>query len=190
MKTREEIEDRIRALLALELDRRVVLASRRLPARCIHNHQQELDPRPQIEEEPNPSYNRVDRRHLPVINKMGLCMLGAETPEAWGGTICEDAIDAQRCPTFTPFETKDNLLENFHEDLSDVAWVERHMPEVYGLLWVLDEGALHLALPWWKRWWFRWLRVRVEPIAPPFDLARLLPPPQEKTEDDDGISSP
>lgn len=194
MKNQDEIEDRIRALLVAELDRRVRLAHRRLPTRCVHNHQQELDPRPKVEDEPNQGYNRVDRRHLPVVPTMGLCMLGADGPETWQGTICEDEIDAQRCPTFTPIESKDEILANLKVDLANFGWIQEHLPELYGLLWVLDTGVLHQSLPWWKRLWFRFLRVRLEPVAPGFDITRALPMPTQDPPDqegsDDGISSP
>lgn len=186
MKAQEEIEARIRGLLIAELDRRVESAHRRLPARCIHHHYQELDPRPKVVDETNPGYNRVDRRYLPVVNAIGLCMLGAEEVAKWQGTICEDTIDAQRCPDFTPFESKDAILSNLARDLEDHAWVRDNMPELYGLVWVLD-GAWETTLPWWKRLWFRLLRVRLEPIAPSFDITRALPAPESKGDSSDGV---
>lgn len=171
MKDESEIRARVRALLVQELDRRVEEATRRLPHLCQHNHRQALDTRKNVEGEANGTYNRVspNGKSLPTI---GLCMLGAEDPETWGGTICEDPIDAQRCPYFVSRQTKEEILHGFYQDLTTLGWVPEHMPELAGLFWVLDEGY-QIQLPWWKRLWFRLLRIRVEPIVKP--VAALLP---------------
>jgi hypothetical protein len=176
MKTDDEVMARIRALLLVEFDRRIEHAQRRLPNRCVHNHRQELDPRKAVEDEPNLSYNRVDRRRLPVVNTMGLCMLGAENPEEWPGNICEDPIDAQRCPYFDPLQTKDALLAEFQEQLKDYQWVEENLPDVYALLWVLSDIFANFHLPWWKRVLFWFLKIRVEPVRSGPDMMHLLPP--------------
>jgi len=195
VKSQSEIQDRVRAILVAELDRRVGEAHQRLPHRCVHNHLQELDPRPRVEDEPNPSYNRLDRRYLPVVPAMGLCMLGADGPETWQGTICEDPIDAQRCPVFTPIESKDDILTNLKRDLDDFGWIQANLPELYGLLWTLDSGLFHFVLPWWKRLWFWALRIRIEPLASDFDIRRALPQApsaaqaeaEAEPKDDDGV---
>lgn len=192
MKAQAEVEDRVRALLVAELDRRVELAHQRLPVRCVHHRQQELDPRAKLEDEPNPGYNRVDRRHLPVVPTMGFCGIGIDDAETWEMNICEDPIDAQRCPDFTPNETREEILAHLKQDLDDFGWIQANMPELYGLLWVLDTGLLHEQLPWWKRLWFRFLRIRLEPVRSNHDVLRALPPappPEELREDDDGLSS-
>ncbi len=183
MKNLDDIKARLRGLITQELDYRVEIATRRLPARCIHNHQQELDPRSEVLDEPNPSYNRIDRRHLPVVNKIGLCMLGAENPDEWPGNICEDAIDAQRCPDFTPIQSKPELLEELLGQLKDDVWVEVNLPAVHSLLWVLDDTIANYHLPWWKQLWFRVLRIRVEPVQTR-DVLKLLP--AESFTDDNG----
>lgn len=186
MKTQGEIEDRVRTLLVEELDRRVRAVQHRLPTYCVHNHRQPLDVRKRVEDEPNPSYNRVDRTHLPVVNEIGLCMLGAENPESWQGTICEDPVDAQRCPDFTPHQTKQQVYDTFKADLEDYAWIRLNLPELYGLLWVL-ETERPSGLPWWKRLWFRFLRLRVEPLGTNYDLIKALP---SVSEDSDGVHGP
>ena len=178
MKTREEIEGRIRFLLVQELDRRVAEASRRLPCLCTHNHQQPLDTRRQVYGEPNDSFNRVSSEPgVPVGQTMGLCMLGADKPEEWNCTICEDPIDAQKCPLFTPLKTKEHIESTFREEVNDMPWVQEHMPEMYGLLWTLDTGVVALRLPWWKRVWYWTLRIRVEPGASNGTIMGLLVAP-------------
>lgn len=179
MKSEDDIEARVRFLLVQELDRRVAEASRRLPHLCVHNHKQPLDTRRHVEGEPNETFNRVsDHRGLPVIQTMGLCMLGADNPEQWNGTICEDPIDAQKCPVFSPLQTKETLDLGFRRDVNDMVWVGAHMPELYGLLWALDRGTQHMALPWWKRLWYRVLKIRVDPVSSSHSAMKLLPSPE------------
>ncbi len=180
MKTQADIEDRIRFLLCEELTRRVNEAQTRLPHLCVHNHRQPLDTRKTVEDVPNETYNRTtDRNGLPVINTIGLCMLGSDDPETWQGTICEDPIDAQRCPYFDPSVSKESIYQRFKENVGDPEWVRANMPELYGLLWTLDNGH-GPSLPWWKRLWFRALRIRVEPVHTNGETVNLLPPAPEE----------
>ena len=175
MRDAEAIEARIRFLLVQELNERVLIVGRRLPHLCVHNHRQPLDVRKTVEGEHNEDYNRITRGpSRPVTKTIGLCMLGAENPEAWPGNICEDPVDAQRCPYFQARVDKKKLWSDFAEQIRDPEWLQTNMPEVYGLLWSLDVAALP-QVPWWKRLWFRILRIRVEPLRPLEDPAKLLP---------------
>lgn len=179
MRVESEIQDRIRHLLNEELDKRVREAGARQPHCCVHNHRQPLDERKQLEGYANELYNRItDERHLPVLRTIGLCMLGAENPEQWNGTICDEPADAQRCPYFTPKMTKEVVWEGFHEQIRDLDWVRGNLPEVYGLLWALGSERAP-ALPWWKRAWFKFLRIRVDPIVSSSDTTPSLLPPGE-----------
>jgi len=96
-------------------------------------------------------------------------MYGAEDPEKWPGDICEDEIDAKRCSWFEPVQTKDELLKDFSDQLYQEGWVEDNMPDVAQLLWVLGTSSAGevqlLVVPWWKRLWYRFLRIRVEPVV-------------------------
>lgn len=172
MRSHSDVEDRARFLVAEELQHRVNEAQKRLPHLCTHNHRQALDTRRQVDGEPNDNYNRVA---LPVLQQtIGLCMLGAESPENWPGNICEDPIDAIRCPYFNPKKSKHVILDELQLQLRDVGWVKENMPEVSGLLWTLNENQKPLSVPWWKRVWFWFLRIRVEPLES-IDPDRLLP---------------
>ena len=187
MKTQNEIEDRIRSLLAEERDRRVAESRERLPRLCAHNHQQPLDSRRQVEGEPNETFNRITTRvGLPVVQTMGLCMLGSEHPEDWQGTICEDPIDAQRCPVFNPKESPEAIEAAFRQQMQDDAWVRANFPEVNALLWALDTPGLPpepvpssepeeppVPLPWWKRVLVCWL------LGVPAHGTRILPAKDE-----------
>jgi len=183
MKTKTEIEDRIRFLLAKELERRVMKATERLPHRCIYNLRQPLDTRRRVEDEPNPYYNRItlgigpDGVPLPVHQTIGLCMF-KDNAESEGQpllTICEDPIDAQRCPVFSPRVTKETLWKEFSEQIQNSVWIHENLPDVSALYWALDTGRTVKA-PWWLRILYRFLRIRPEPLRGKTDLMKLLPP--------------
>ena len=178
MKTSAEIQDRIRFLLVRELDRRVEEASQRLPWRCKFNHAHSLDARKQVDGERNWDYNSITGKRAQT---MGLCMYGAESPEEWPGDICEDEVDAKRCPWFEPIQTKEEMLAEYLDQLQIEGWVEENMSDVAQLLWALDESVA-LVVPWWKRVWFWFLRIRVEPVVQVESPLALL---EAVVEDDD-----
>ena len=163
MRSETDVQDRIRYLLTQEINRRMEEASARLPHLCKHNYRHPLDVRKEIATELNPHYNRVSAKNLPVI---GLCMLGSESPETWAGNICEDPIDAKRCPVFASLKSKESVQAEFYEQLRDLDWVSRDLPEVYGLLWALGSPTMP-KLPWWKRILFRILQIHPEPLSHP-----------------------
>lgn len=175
MKTTEEIQSRIRQLLVRELDRRIAEASMRRPHLCRHIYQHPLDPRKEIYGEPNENYNQISKSSQTI----GLCLLGISDPEEAPMTICEDDLDAQRCPYFTPALSKESLWETFQKQLKDREWITENLSAVAELLWVLEEDVW-LQVPWWKRLWYRWfVRLRVEPVLPELDPALLPPAPKD-----------
>ena len=176
MRTESEVERHVRDLICEELDRRVAEASERLPHLCINNYRHPLDQRKQIEGEENENYNRItDKVGLPVIQTIGLCLLESEDPTEWGGTICEEPIDAKKCPYFTPAKSKDSILSELETELQNPDWVCSNLPDVFALLWVL--GDFKLKVPWWKRILFRFFRIKVELVLPKIDAEKLLPTP-------------
>ena len=175
MRTQIEIEDQVRSLLAAELARRVLAAQALLPGLCVHNHRQTLDTRRQVHGEPNEHYNRVaDHRGLPVLQTIGLCMLGADDPESWQGTICEDPSDAQRCPTFRLKTSVEDAEDDFRTQMQDDEWVRRNLPEVYSYLWMLGTIQVPEAPPEAPPE-PQFIRRKPEPDYPP----ELLPKPED-----------
>lgn len=173
MKTQIEIEDRIREILKQELRLRVGAASLKLPHHCVHNHQQPLDTRRQVEGEPNAQWNRITRQQgLPVLQTMGLCMLGSEHAEDWQGTICDEPLDAQRCPLFQARQAVADVDEEFRTQTQDAEWVRENLPEVHVLLWALESPSIPAPTPevalavvpatapatWWQRFLRFWRR--------------------------------
>jgi hypothetical protein len=179
MKTKSDIEARVKELVCAEFDRRVIEASKRLPTRCVNNYRHPLDTRKKLEGEPNPGYNRItDKHELPVVQTIGFCMLGCNDPENWEGTICEEPIDAKKCSDFKAARGKADILPELSQDLKNTSWVKDNHPELFSLLWVLGL-VQEIKIPFWKMVWFWFRRIRLEPVVPRIDTSKLLPPPTD-----------
>lgn len=76
---------------------------------------------------------------------LGVCLLGAEKPEAWVGTSCDESFGgdarAAECPHFACCRSKDSIREDFEEflDSANRAQVAERYPDIAALLWTLDE---------------------------------------------------
>jgi hypothetical protein len=179
MRTQAEIRRQVQELLVRELGRRLARVGERLPEHCRHNHRQPLDSRKLVDGEKNPHYNRVSRgvdgdgRALPVLQTIGLCRLDDPDKHL---TICEEPIDAKRCPLFDPSKTHEQVYESFLDQLREPVWMQENLPEVHALLWVLGDLGTP-PIPWWRRLLLRLRKAPPEPLAPPFDPSKLLPPP-------------
>jgi hypothetical protein len=75
-------------------------------------------------------------------------MFGSEDPTSWPGTICEDPVDAKRCPpqAFTPRVSPVQVRTDFETQIKDLDWVKNNLPEVSTLLWVLGDEELPEAV--------------------------------------------
>lgn len=152
MKDQTQVEERLRRLVRDALDKHMASFDEKLPHKCHHNHRQPLDHRKTIYGETNPSYNRISAGRddtgapVPVMQTLGLCMYGASSPNGWKGDICEDPIDAQRCPVYNPIKTKEALYAEFMSNASSEEWLKENHPECWSLLWVLGVG-LAVKLP-------------------------------------------
>lgn len=163
MKPERQIRARMKKCVDEEIERRFAEATRRLPRRCKHHIEHALDTRAEVNSEPNPLFNRVGSAvHLPVL---GLCGYGMGSEE-WGGTICEDPIDAQRCPLFEARQSKEDLIRDLDNELSHKLWVEENMPELAALRWVLEANPNH-PMTWWQRFRLLFRKVSVEPVLTP-----------------------
>lgn len=193
MRSATEIEERLRVIVVDELRRR--LAREVLPHLCAHNHRQPLDHRRTVYGEPNGSFNRIsagveDGVSLPVLQTIGLCTLGVEDPETWSGTICEEPLDAQRCPYFTYKQARADVYREFLDNLRDPGWVETHLPAAHSLLWVINAPLkVDPALPWHRRLWWR-VRDFLDKLVPwpgrddPPEASVYLPPLDAFPEED------
>jgi hypothetical protein len=142
MKSEQEISVRVRELLVAELADRIKDATNKLPPNCKYNHRHPLDERRTVDGDPNPTYNQITARKT-----IGLCMYGSEDPTEWPGDICEDAVDAMRCPYFDPVKSEDAVVEEFQLLIKDPEWLAVNLPGIAELRWVLDgQQAVHATL--------------------------------------------
>lgn len=155
MRSESDIIARARDLVLQAWKKRLSEAQKRIPHHCTYHHEQLLDFDPEISGESNPGYNRVDRVSLPVLksqNTLGICLYGVSDPSSWTGTICEEDIDAMRCPLFKSRFDISGLWETFQKDMANPNWVEENLPEMQTILWVLKEGRntpSFLSVPGW-----------------------------------------
>jgi hypothetical protein len=173
MRTEQEVKTRVRELVSQELSFRLKEASKRLPKYCVNYYAHTLDSRKTVDGVKNPMYNRInpsDREG--VTPTLGLCRLGSLEPEYWGGTICEDPIDAIRCPNFQPISTKGSIIAELERDLKDPDWIKYHIPELYSLIWVLGSES-ELKVSWWKKVLVFFRVIKVEPLRVLFDPSVL-----------------
>jgi len=164
MKSKAEILDHYNSLISDIASARVKAAEARLPRFCKYHLEHSLDVRKQVGGEPNPRYNFII-----TSRTLGLCVKGSEDPETWNGDICEDDVDAQRCPYFELKVTKEQLLTQVNKELSDLDWLKQNQPDVYALAWVLEETP---KLSWWQRLWLKLRPLRVRRALP---VVPLLP---------------
>lgn len=184
MKSTAEVEERLRTIVVAELRKR--LTRETLPHLCVHNRRQPLDHRRTIYGEPNGSYNRISTGvengvALPVLQTIGLCMLGSEDPESWPGNMCDEPLDAQRCPYFTYKQSRADVYAEFIANLKDPEWVEAYLPAAHALLWVMSApplrvtpeiSRLHRLWRWvWGVLWHRGSKNSPEALVylPPLD---------------------
>ena len=148
MRSSEEIKRRAKELLNQELERRVAEAQSQVPHNCVHNIRQPLDTRRTVGGEPNPAYNRITAgRGLPVVQTIGLCGIGVEDPRVWQMNICDEPIDALRCPVFQSNRERQQIVSEFEALVKDDSWLREHLPEIYSLLWALSGDTLTPKLP-------------------------------------------
>lgn len=134
MRSEKEIHRQVESLVNHHFEDQVQEKTRRLPNNCVHHLNHNIDVRERVNGERNPAYNRLDGKiGLEVV---GLCMYGSEDKESWPGNICEDELDAIRCPLFTPLQSVGEIKEEFENQLKDPHWVKEKLPEVAALLWV------------------------------------------------------
>ena len=182
MKNNTEIQDRIRALLDEELSARVAKTQERVPVNCRYNYRHPLDTRKYVYGEPNDNYNRITKGDtsagLPVAQTIGLCIHGSESPDCWKGIICEEIVDALRCPpqAFTPKVAPEVVKAELELQIKDLAWLKDNMPTVHTLLWVLGLESEQKPSP------EPLASSKTEPLE--LEIPKIEPPPQEPAKTD------
>lgn len=99
-----------------------------------------------------------------------LCMLGANNPEEWKGTICDGDDVSMECPFFEAKKTRADIKKEFDEIMQDPVRLFDQYRDVAILLWVLGEDAGYdVKDPWYVRG-LDWLKEMLNPPRKPKSL--------------------
>jgi hypothetical protein len=73
-----------------------------------------------------------------------VCLLDADSPREWEGTICDPSVP-NTCPFFSTYKTKEVIEEEFEKEFDeliqegDMGKIASKYPDVAALLWVLSK---------------------------------------------------
>lgn len=76
-----------------------------------------------------------------------VCLLDADTPQEWEGTICDPSIP-NTCPFFKPYKEREEIEESFNAKFDsllkegDMGKLASFYPDVAALVWVLSEEEI------------------------------------------------
>lgn len=176
MRTRQEVQDRLKALLSLEINRRLADTRQKQPHTCQYNLRHPLDTRPTVEGAKNPNLNRIVQpgTRLPVLQTVGLCMYGSgelgSEKGVWPGDICEDVETSRPCNLYVPMLTSKQAALELRAELEDAEHCRIHYPEIAALIWTL-EGYVP-ATTWLQQLWYYFFPPVLKAL--PSQIARLL----------------
>ena len=89
----------------------------------------------------NCSFNKV--LNLPDGSQIGVCLYKADSPQEWGGIVCDSDFGgsqlARECPFFSPAKTKEQVKQEFEDFVksADIAEIAFRYPDMAALMWVL-----------------------------------------------------
>ena len=137
MKSEGKLKQKLKQVRFRHLKKRIEISLKQVPHNCVHNEKHVV----LNSEDPNP---------------VGLCMYNSDTPEEWGGVICDGEIrgcleQAQGCPFFVARKSKAAVTEEFQELMDgDVGVLASEYPDIAALQWALDDEQ-PFQLTWWQR---------------------------------------
>lgn len=102
-------------------------------------------------------------KHTDKNGTAHICLLGAEKPEDWAGTVCDGDDISMSCPYFEPKKTRANIKEDFDAVMNDPVTLFAEYRDVAMLLWILEDNPndtpeneeLVLHPPWYTRMYQR-----------------------------------
>jgi hypothetical protein len=178
VKTREDIEKRLRKHRERYARKYVEASQQRIHVNCVHNHEHMPSPVPTA---PVPKV-RAEGKMVPsrrvslvVLNEdkpICLCMYGSGDPSGWNGDICDSDEVARACKVFTPSVDLDQAKQDFLELMADDEYVFNNYRDVATLQWVLGERVHEMPLTLLERFGF-WVRAK---LFRPSKPTHLLPP--------------
>ena len=189
MKTRSDIENRLKSLRVKYAKRYVKKSQERLHTNCSYN----------MVHAPRTAYKSDKTVDLPMVPKrqvtlvvvqpdapVRLCMYGCEDPSTWSGNVCDDDSVSRSCPMFKPLQSLQSARAEYMEKLSDDEWVFDNHKDMVALQWALSDrlhkmqlSVLERLILWFQVFFFRKAKpVRQLPEPPiPEDLWEDNAPP-------------
>lgn len=125
MKSAGAIKHKLNQVRFRYLKKRIEAELRQVPENCRYNS---VLPRPGAGQTVPPA----------------VCLHGASSPETWTASYCDRQVDggmrARECSAFCAKRTKDEIKEEFRQELERLAIheVAFHYPDMAALIWVLD----------------------------------------------------
>jgi len=191
VKTKDDIEKRLRKLRLRYAHKYVQHSQERRHCNCLYNeaHQPSSVPytRTQSEERDVAPRHQVTLVVVRPEEPVRLCMYGAEDAAKWEGNVCDTDEVSRSCPMFRPRVSAAEAKDEFLESVADDELVFEKYRDVATLQWVLGERVHEIPLTWWDRLTL-WFRVQLSKVVKP--APRL--PPAELPKDiwDDPASNP
>ncbi len=172
MKTKEEIEKRLRKLRVRYANKHVLASQQRTFTNCVHNR--EHTPSPTRQARPaGRDLPMVPRRQVTLVVlqddvPVHLCMFGADDPSKWRGDVCDNDSISRSCKLFQPSCSLEEAKEEFMGLMADDEYVFTNFRDVATLQWVLGERVHSIPLTLAERigLWARSLFVRTPPALP------------------------
>ena len=168
MKTRDQIESRLKKLRMRYVHKHVEATQQRCFNNCTFN--QIHTPKPLHYGPVATEYELSPRLQttLIVLNEdrtVHLCMYGVQDKATWSGDTCDTDDKAKCCPMFKPRVTLEQARADFMNKLSDDEYVFDNFRDVATLQWVLGERVHEVPLTLFERFLF-WLKVKFWKPAP------------------------
>lgn len=110
-------------------------------------------------------YNCVHNyKHTDNKGTTYLCMLDANKPEDWKGTICDGDEVSLDCPFFEAKKTRAEIKKEFDDVMSDPVAVFTEYRDIAILLWVLEEDVHYRETedPWYMKG-LDWIKRKLNP---------------------------
>jgi len=101
-----------------------------------------------------PANCQFNKAHMVNMNgqdvEVRLCMLGVDRPD-WNVDTCETAKQATSCPAFMLVRNREQIEEQFENNIQEIDYLRENYRDLYTLSWVL--GDVETKYTWWQRFW-------------------------------------
>lgn len=165
MKSKSEIEKRLRNLRIKYAKRYIAESQVRSHQNCIYNKIHVSTNHKQVSESADLALYPKRQTTLVIIQPdapIRLCMYGSDNPSKWSGDICDSDDISKSCPMFKPGTSASQAREDFLAMLSDDEWVFDNYRDMAALQWVLNDRLHKMKLSILERiiFWFHSVILR------------------------------